>query len=558
MSNPLFRSLNDAVEIWLQATGCANEAEAITARTADTLNCDFGNAAQSGEIVLNGVDESKDQPPRLEPIGPLYFRDHRTIRPQHNMIEPWSGLQPTEAACRNMIEASAAQTWRDVQVMEPGFTDWINKLKAKRQRARNAFVNQERWGLLETLVWIATRDADIIYDMHLKEKSFHGADIRLTLQKASLLRTGDTERAGRIISLSAAWNDCLAPKMAGGDISALATRARRDRTSGAVTNAPGVVFPEAGTPGASLSFMPSDGDDRSSCILKPTEHLLASRWAEYHEVSFSRSHVIALWPAPAPTVVKSAPAKSDLFPTNDRSVWTHAEAAAWVATGDANKNDPATISDHIDNDWTTSEELAQAWEKVQDKLAGGVFSASSSTSDAISPAFWQHAWRHHEIVGESLCDVFRRESGPVPVAATPGGDFGQLRIEQHRDIKLRSSDVKVAFPQIILEGTEDTDLPSEAACNEQSKKRRTAAKSVPPKKIATAIFAYLESIPDDEYPPAEKEEFSHLCSTLGTIARQAYREIRPAIYSEYSTLDMLKRGRRPTMAECRANKSKAV
>ena len=104
-----------------------------------------------------------------------------------------------------------------------------------------AFGKELRWGLVPTLMWVATRDLKLTADS--SGKSFERADISLASRRAFLQLEGGTPPAWRHDSLRAAWENDVAEKMAIKKITAVATRVRAHWDGGFTMNTPGVIFP---------------------------------------------------------------------------------------------------------------------------------------------------------------------------------------------------------------------------------------------------------------------------------------------------------------------------
>lgn len=152
------------------------------------------------------------------------------------------------------------------------------------------FLNSRRWGLVPTLVWIATHDIAIAAKESLKNGYSPNG---LAVLKAVQIQKGLTPN-WPYDDLEKVWKQELAPAMAEGKISAFATSVPFSKLGGLSQNFTGVVFPPNNAPGAPLDHRIEDNNGTAAIV--PNNKVFAHAWIEWHNLTFLRNDILVLWP----------------------------------------------------------------------------------------------------------------------------------------------------------------------------------------------------------------------------------------------------------------------
>ncbi len=256
-----------------------------------TMNRYFTDAGASGDLKFRGVEvEEKSEPTRglMVDISTDYFRIGRSFIQSDNRIEPWNEAQTNTQFAETRSGGQRHATWVDVIVETVG----INSLLDENALVAN-FAKSLRWGIISTLVWIATRDMALAAKASLLGTSFQRENIGLAVRKGM-----ETQR-GRSINwpyknLNDAWNYEVALRIGEGSLKAFATLVTNSWDGGNSSHAPGVVFPPSDMPGLAYECFIDDGNQGP--VLKPSGSIGANKWNEWHSMTFSQTDVMELWP----------------------------------------------------------------------------------------------------------------------------------------------------------------------------------------------------------------------------------------------------------------------
>jgi hypothetical protein len=316
--------------------------------------------------------------------------------------------------------------------------DALEKLERDEARRHEAEIDRfqqiMRWELVPSLVWIATRDIALTFHIANKRDTFKGADIHLSLTKPKNTTNGIATE-WPLQNLTEAWQ-LLGQAMAEKKVLGLATRVKRKWNGGFEPALPGVIIPPEEALGAFLQHLVME--ENGTTVVKPDGWQGANSWIEFTNVTFERFTIETYWPEDWKPLEIAEDKSSD---ANERGIWTHAEAAMWIATGDARKPGPGTIMNMGVSDGNGKEaSLEPAWQRLLDKLRTGEIKASSNREPEVSSWFWRNAIRHVKRESKFFVDVFTHESEPTFV-----GPLGKRNAVEHWDIKLAANDIRKLY-----------------------------------------------------------------------------------------------------------------
>jgi hypothetical protein len=240
------------------------------------------NWAYNGKLKITGVKESFTAHEEI---------DHRSFATRYE-LDWWFG----NSISPSLFEKDGRFTWSKVFVERSSLASMIEKYKVPDVDSEieiASFAKETRWGLVPTLIWIATRDLALAARAAKPGTTFQGADIGLSVRKASFKLNG-TERQWPHESLKDAWKKELAVRMSEGTLKAFANCVSSNWDGGYSQNTPGVLFPPLNTPGAALDHFIDDGN--SGPFLRPNGSQGAHSWTEWQNVSFGRTDILRIWP----------------------------------------------------------------------------------------------------------------------------------------------------------------------------------------------------------------------------------------------------------------------
>lgn len=241
----------------------------------------FHNGALEGKLQVTGIRKGEREHGII---------DHRGFA--HGYHLDWLA----DKIERGIFDGKDRDTWTEVFVERESLAAVLDPHEAIAEESAGfiaAFAKQARWGLLPSLVWIATCDMALTAKAARPGETFHGADIGLSIRKA--MRTNEGAPPDwPCANLKDAWTSELAVRMSEGKLNAFSTRVSCQWDGGLSHNTPGIVFPPADTPGAALGHFIDDGN--AGPFLRPNGSQGANSWVEFHDLSFARADIMGLWP----------------------------------------------------------------------------------------------------------------------------------------------------------------------------------------------------------------------------------------------------------------------
>ncbi len=240
------------------------------------------NWAFNGKLKITGVKEASTAHEEI---------DHRSFATRYEK-DWWYGNRVTPP----LLENDGRFTWSKVFVERNSLASMLEKYSVPDADSKSEivlFANEARWGLVPSLVWIATRDITLASKAANPGESFSGAEIGLSIRK-SMHHTEGGITDWSYGNLKNAWTNDLALRMSEGKLSAFATRVSCRWDGGLSQSAPGVIFPPADAPGAALEHRIDDSS--VGPFLRPNGSQGANSWNEWHNVTFARADVLKVWP----------------------------------------------------------------------------------------------------------------------------------------------------------------------------------------------------------------------------------------------------------------------